>query len=351
MEDSLIVNPTEECERLNDCKCLKVKKFQFKWRPSNYHNSNGKGDNFQLLLYDQLTLPIWLRVDCFKEENEADVKNSQVDFSIFNLHSFVFGYFENKMPKTVIKIAWKVGPWSNLLGEDKFNTVEFASGNLQKNPDVQIFRKCGNENFIEIKHKSRTGSLKKPQDVKFEIYFKTDRKLIPYHKDFEQLRTNGFFTDVKLVCDGAEFPCHCVVLVAMSPVFHEMLCGKFQDSINKTINIEDFTKEELKDVIKFMYTLKEDAIHIHAPRLLAFAKKYDMQILRTACENYLIETLTSNNVAFMLTLATESDLKTFKTRVLQKIKSNWCIFKKNMSLQKILESDIHTTIKLIYAFE
>ena len=69
----------------------------------------------------------------------------------------------------------------------------------------------------------------------------------------------------------------------MSKVFQTMLSEKCENSSNKAILIEDFKKEELEIAIKFMYTHEQDKIEGDARRLLIFADKYDIEILRVAC--------------------------------------------------------------------
>ena len=331
-QEGEVVFPKEECEESSHCKCLEVIKFRFDWKPK----QNQDWFKFNLKLNDEHFLPIWLRVA--SQDIEAIDQN---EFFETFFTKFLLKFFINQIPTTVIKIWWKIGPCFNLLEEEDTET----------NSVFDRKKKSKTLNVIEIEESFRTVSLDKPQYVQFDIQCETGRMVPPLYYKFEKLRSNGFLTDVKLVCEGNEFPCHSVVLAAMSPVFQVMFTGTFKESKDKTIHIQDFTKEELEIAVKFMYSHEENDIESHVPRLLAFADKYDIDVLRTACENSLMETLTSYNLVDILKLANDTNSKKLKRYILWRIQRNWQDFKPIVSLKNFLQIDVKTTIELLYLFE
>ena len=254
-----------------NCKCLNIISFKFYWKPTHYEKRPGKGDEFELLLDNDLGfVPLWMRVDSLKKNNQ------NVD-KLTTEHKYFFGFRQDEMPKKIKKILWKVSfCWPD-------NSMDFTK--------ICFPLKKKSENKIEIGQVYKTGIMGKNLYVTIKIYLERPKIAagasagveISLYNKFEELRSSGCLTDVKLVCEGKEFLCHSIVLAAMSKVFQTMLSEKCENSSNKAILIEDFKKEELEIAIKFMYTHEQDKIEGDARRLLIFADKYDIEILRVAC--------------------------------------------------------------------
>ena len=305
------------------CKCTNCVSFEFDWERNKDEKVQGRGKKFLLQLDDELIMvPIWFRIDEKAEKN-----------------MLIFGFDIDKIPQTAKKILWKAFLWMEHEGFNKIIIKEERSNVVNSNvreAGLILKDSITKANIISIM-------------INIVIGRQTPDLTVPLYKKFEELRNNKCLTDVRLVCEGNEFSCHCAVLAAMSTVFEAMLNKQFfKESISKTIEIQDFTKEELEIAIKFMYTHEQDIIESHAPRLLVFADKYDIEILRFACENILLDNLNEQDIVFMLILGSKTNSKQLKTHVLNKLKLNWSKYKQDPLLKKALKDEACLVIDLLY---
>mmetsp|Transcript_9027 Transcript_9027/g.26576 ORF Transcript_9027/g.26576 Transcript_9027/m.26576 type:complete len:356 (+) Transcript_9027:165-1232(+) len=142
--------------------------------------------------------------------------------------------------------------------------------------------------------------------------------------DFRALWESGQRSDVELQAGGAEIKVHGLVLAARSPVFARMLEAKMSEASTGVIKIEDVDAETMWQLCEFIYTgaVKdnrpwEDAEAAGA--LLQAASKYEVHGLVRLCAAQVSTTLTVDNVAEWLILASQIGLQadTLKVRCLQ----------------------------------
>ena len=112
---------------------------------------------------------------------------------------------------------------------------------------------------------------------------------------FQQLCMNEKLSDVKLVCDGQEFPCHKFMLSARSQVFQAMFSSDLEENASEMINIEDFDVDTIKSFLKYLYTDKfeDDSVNCE---LLRIADKYDVKGLVQSCVNHIEKKMTLENI-------------------------------------------------------
>ena len=106
------------------------------------------------------------------------------------------------------------------------------------------------------------------------------------------------FSDIKIICDGKEFPCHKLLLSLRSSVFKAMFSSdlKISDAEDEsTLKIDDISAGTMTQFIKFLYTDELKSEDIDANLLIA-ANKYDLKRLVNICVKHLESIIDVENV-------------------------------------------------------
>jgi speckle-type POZ protein len=110
---------------------------------------------------------------------------------------------------------------------------------------------------------------------------------------------SSVFSDITIVCsDKKEIAAHRNIL-ARSPVFEKMLTA---ETTNKIV-LDDINGDTMKELLRFIYTLKVENLDTLAPKLLHAAEKYGLPQLKLKCATELIERVSLENVFENLVLA------------------------------------------------
>ncbi|XP_065219658.1 kelch-like protein 12 [Planococcus citri] len=72
----------------------------------------------------------------------------------------------------------------------------------------------------------------------------------------DEYRKKNLFCDVILDVNGAQFPCHRLVLTSSSTYFQAMFNGNFKESSSKTIPIQDIDAEVMEILLSAIYTMR-----------------------------------------------------------------------------------------------
>ena len=110
------------------------------------------------------------------------------------------------------------------------------------------------------------------------------------------LHLNEDLSDIKIVCDNVEFPCHKLILSSRSEVFKTMFNLKnSKENLEGIIQIDDVSAETMRTFLKFLYKdeLKPEEIDCN---LLIAAEKYDFKRLYNICSKYLERKIDANSV-------------------------------------------------------
>ena len=121
------------------------------------------------------------------------------------------------------------------------------------------------------------------------------------------------FSDIKIICEGKEFPCHKLILCLRSSVFKRMFSSDLKISNAKdesTLTIEDVSADTMETFLEFLYTddLKVNEINT---KLLLVADKYDFKRLVNICVNHfgnIIDTKNAMEIAFTAYLVNNEEL-------------------------------------------
>ena len=118
--------------------------------------------------------------------------------------------------------------------------------------------------------------------------------------EVQKLCFNPEFSDIKIICDGQEFPCHKFVLCLRSDIFKAMLENSsgskmYKENQEGILKVDDISAETMKDFLHFMYHDNILSEKINGDLLIA-ADKYQFKRLLEICINDLKENINIKNV-------------------------------------------------------
>ncbi|XP_065209113.1 speckle-type POZ protein-like A [Planococcus citri] len=154
-----------------------------------------------------------------------------------------------------------------------------------------------------------------------------DRNLVELDKcslsrDFEQIQTDQYLSDVTISVKGKDYKAHKVILAARSSVFKSMFRTDMQESKGNHITITDINEDVFDEMYNFIYTGKTKNLEVLAFELLPAADKYDLEELKNACGRILLRKLSAQNVGKILILADMHNVEELKKNALRFIKAN-----------------------------
>jgi len=110
-------------------------------------------------------------------------------------------------------------------------------------------------------------------------------------------------SDVAIKCKDKVTRCHKFILRARSPVFDAMFKADMKENTTGVVAIDNLDPRVVTSLLHFIYTGKTPFIDEFAKDLLAAANQYQLEQLKSICEEKLCQTLTSNNCLEFLLLA------------------------------------------------
>jgi len=115
------------------------------------------------------------------------------------------------------------------------------------------------------------------------------------HQDLGTAFINKEFSDVQLKCGERIFDCHQVILSARSPVFRAMFQADMLEKNTKKVDLHDLDPDVVEEMLLFIYTGKTPKLEGLAEDLLRAADRFQIEKLRTACEESLCSRLKVDN--------------------------------------------------------
>ncbi|CAN1268841.1 BTB/POZ domain-containing protein At1g21780 [Linum perenne] len=107
----------------------------------------------------------------------------------------------------------------------------------------------------------------------------------------------GIHADVTINTAEGTLKAHKAILSASSPVFRSMFHHDLKEKESSTIYIDDMSTESCVALLSYLYgTIKQEDFWRHRLSLLGAANKYDIESLKDACEESLLEDINSANV-------------------------------------------------------
>nr|CAB3259996.1 kelch-like protein 24 [Phallusia mammillata] len=119
----------------------------------------------------------------------------------------------------------------------------------------------------------------------------------------QNLRCSNEFTDVTLVVDDHEIPCHKVVLAACSPYFHGLLSSKMKEEREGKVTIQGHKPEILEMLVRHAYAEPIKVTTSNAQDVVEAADYFQMDTLKDHCENFLIRQVAESNCLGLMQFA------------------------------------------------
>lgn len=103
------------------------------------------------------------------------------------------------------------------------------------------------------------------------------------------------FCDAKLVVEGREITCHSLLLAASSPYFEAMFGSSFIESVERRIEIKEYSYQTVEMIINYAYGVTLNINNENAEELLKAADYFQMINLRNECEKFLVRSVDAAN--------------------------------------------------------
>lgn len=135
--------------------------------------------------------------------------------------------------------------------------------------------------------------------------------------DLETLLDTKQYSDMILSVGESELPVHKAILAARSPVFGAMFAHSSTREVQEgRVLIEDAQKEAVVSFIRYLYTGLIPPNEQLTDELLALADKYEVPLLKDACDLMLTHSLNVENVLTLLCFAHLHDASLLRNKCL-----------------------------------
>ncbi|XP_055355875.1 kelch-like ECH-associated protein 1 [Paramacrobiotus metropolitanus] len=162
-------------------------------------------------------------------------------------------------------------------------------------------------------------ALKQTAFVNVDLTFHIDTESLNAavnRADLKHLLDSQLLSDCTLICEGHQFSVHRAVLASQSPVFAAMFQNDMTEKSTGICNINDMSAEDLKAMIRYVYTRADLEKHSSLMKLWMAADKYDMADLRAECLCVMLEAVSEapvDQALSYLNFAHEHNLKKLRT--------------------------------------
>lgn len=145
-----------------------------------------------------------------------------------------------------------------------------------------------------------------------------------FHKGLTNLCKDECFTDITIDVEGKHFPCHKLVLSAMSPYFKIMFTVDMAESKKSIITLPTLQADVFEMVLEFLYTGQNLINSDTAVKLLEASNFMQIEILQHECELYLeTQMLNVDNCLTLWHLAKNLSAKSLENKTFQFILDNF----------------------------
>ncbi|XP_045191617.2 kelch-like protein 24 [Mercenaria mercenaria] len=111
----------------------------------------------------------------------------------------------------------------------------------------------------------------------------------------ENMLSSGNHADVTIIVDGKVFPCHKVILCAMSSYFEAMFNHDMIETRGGIVTLYDIEPEIFDRLLRFMYTGVEVVDHTNAERIFRASSMLQIPCLQERCEDFLLTQVSKEN--------------------------------------------------------
>ncbi|KAI8781549.1 kelch protein 24 [Biomphalaria glabrata] len=111
----------------------------------------------------------------------------------------------------------------------------------------------------------------------------------------ERIYTSSLHTDMTIAIEEKKYECHRAILCAFSSYFEAMFASGMKESISGIVKIEGTDSSLFESILDYIYKGSNVVNEENAEDMLAAATFLQMECLRTRCEEFISEALTSAN--------------------------------------------------------
>nr|XP_009859378.1 kelch-like protein 24 isoform X1 [Ciona intestinalis]XP_009859379.1 kelch-like protein 24 isoform X2 [Ciona intestinalis] len=119
----------------------------------------------------------------------------------------------------------------------------------------------------------------------------------------QKYRSNKEFTDVILTVEDQEIACHRVVLAANSPYFHALLSSNMKEGREGRVHIQGHKPEIVHMLVRHAYAEAIKVTTENAQDVLEAADYFQMDMLKSHCEKFLIRQVAESNCLGLMQFA------------------------------------------------
>lgn len=240
-----------------------------------------------------------------------DERSQKVGTRFFTTEQFKRSYEKN------VNVGWDL-----IFGAElkRHSSVMLPNGNLTIVCDLTVI---GPEVTL-------SGS-KFPDDKPSQV----DNSLKQMSEQFGTLFGNKKFSDVKIRCGKEEFHCHKNILSGRSSVFEAMFQSDMIENYLEEVVINNFKPEAVKEMLYFIYSGSTSTGNLtdqNGKDLLGAADQYQLDILKSMCEEKLCSSLEVTNSVELLVLADLYRASKLRRMALRLVANN---------MNKIVISDVY----------
>jgi hypothetical protein len=124
---------------------------------------------------------------------------------------------------------------------------------------------------------------------------------------FENLRRGKYdMSDLVLVCNGVDVPCHAVYMTSASQYFNNLL-GNPESEERRTMRVvfDDCTERQMESILRYVYTCELSVCADDVLYVCKIAFKLMLEELQVECESMIMKMINLSNVGYINELAQE----------------------------------------------
>lgn len=152
----------------------------------------------------------------------------------------------------------------------------------------------------------------------------------PLNSSIEKLYKSQELSDVILCVDKQEFKAHKTILAAQSPIFKSMFSVDMRETRSGRVEITDTDPAAVREMLDFIYTEKTSIDRLPeqpnngdlAIKVLQIADRYQVDGLKSVCEDILVRKLSKNTVGGLSNIADAYNAAYLKERARAFVKIN-----------------------------
>ena len=130
-------------------------------------------------------------------------------------------------------------------------------------------------------------------------------------------------TDVSLLVQKQKFPCHRLVLAAISPFFKAMFTTDLAESKQQEIHLREVEAESVQLIIAYAYTGNVEITRTNAESLLVAASLFQITPIQKACARFMATQLDVDNYVAVYCIAHTYMCDELKAKVREYMKKNF----------------------------